>query len=413
MSALLTEPIAVLENEVLALRDFREADPEVTDWLSRQEDLTEGVHRCLQMGARALSCTQARVDTQEVQLAFDQLRHDFGSQVDQAHGQLRQTLIAAIGSDDAYLQRTMAEFRRQLGEQLHDTFDPASRESVLGLVQGLLDRSQREHLDSLRRMLDSADPDSPFERQRLEVMRAVADQGQLIQRSVAELSQKLALSCVRSDMMELTPAKGVSYEALVHEALSAITAAQGDLAGRTGTETGDDGAKVGDEVVVLNPEDSHGRELRYVLEVKDRPMSMAAIQAELDRALTNRRAGAAIAVFSSQAGCPGGQAFQWSGNKALVVFDKEHPDPSPLLLATAWARWVVCRDLVAAKEGVDLAAAEAAIKDAARALDRVSTIRRCHATAAKKISEAGDQVSGLHAEIQDALARLGEVLSCA
>jgi hypothetical protein len=405
-------PIAVLEDAALVLRGFKERDTAVLGMLEQEEDLARGVHRCLQVGARALNGARAQLDVDHVQRAFSELRASFEAQVDSAGASLNQLVADTVGSDDGQLQQSIAQFRQDLANELAVNFDPRSRDSVLAKVEVLLAEARRDQVQALARVLDPTCEDSPLGRYRMEILRAVREESEQVRRAVNEVSEKVAVREGQAQLQERCSTKGVSFEGLVHEALSVITAAQGDLAGQTGTETGDDGVKVGDEVVLLNPEISCGRDLRYVIEVKDRSMSMAAIHAELDRALTNRQAGAAIAVFSSQTGCPGAQPFQWFANKALVVLDKEHPDTSALCLATAWARWVLCRDLVAVKEGIDLQQAEAAIKDAARALERVSTIRRCHGVAAKKIAEAGDQVSGLHHEVQDALARLGEVLSC-
>ena len=66
---------------------------------------------------------------------------------------------------------------------------------------------------------------------------------------------------------------------------------------------------------------------------------------ELDAALANRDALAAIAVFSAQDEAPTSVPFHHTGNKAIVVFDAEDGDDSALRLGYMWARWVVRREL--------------------------------------------------------------------
>jgi hypothetical protein len=412
MSAIAAAPIAVVEDDCLLLREFRESDPEVIAFVTEQDDLVASTHRCLQIGARALAGTQARVDTSEVQRAFEQLHHAFASQVSEGHDQLRQTLLAAIGGDDAYLQRCMAAFEARLGEHLHDTFDPASRDSVLGLVQTLLDQSLREQGQALGRLLNPSDPESPIRAIRTDLLDAVRHESEHLRDALNQISERVAVRDAQAQLQERCASKGVSYEALVHEALLEITADQGDLALATGTEAGAAGRKTGDEVIQLDPSISNGRDLRYVLEIKDRAMTTQAIHAELDLAISNRQAGVGIGVFSSMEGCPSRKPFQAFGNKALVVFDKDHLDESALRLATHWARWMLCRDQIADKDAIDLAAGKAALEDATRALTRIDTIRRFHGGVAKQLTHAGDAVNDLQRDMQAALDRLTEVLSC-
>ncbi len=56
--------------------------------------------------------------------------------------------------------------------------------------------------------------------------------------------------------------------------------------------------------MTLNRDDTHGVEARFTLEVKNRPLNMRKTMAELDEALCNREAFAAIAVFRSQDQAP-------------------------------------------------------------------------------------------------------------
>jgi len=50
------------------------------------------------------------------------------------------------------------------------------------------------------------------------------------------------------------------------------------------------------------------------------------------------------------------------------------------------------------------------LDDARRAIERSSTIKRCHSSAKREITKAGDQVNELVAEISEALDELDETL---
>ena len=96
--------------------------------------------------------------------------------------------------------------------------------------------------------------------------------------------------------------------------------------------------------------------------------------------------------------------FHYTANKAIVVFDADGSDDSALRLAYMWARWVIRRELSAAgADDVDLERVGALIKDARRAIERATAIKRYHTNAKKKIDQAAGQVMDLVVEVEEAL----------
>jgi hypothetical protein len=73
---------------------------------------------------------------------------------------------------------------------------------------------------------------------------------------------------------------------------------------------------------------------------------------ELRKASKNRDAHAASAVFSRSDHSPVPDPFTVFDDLAIVVYDKDNPDPAALRLACAWARWIVQRDARGSDEGV-------------------------------------------------------------
>jgi hypothetical protein len=151
-------------------------------------------------------------------------------------------------------------------------------------------------------------------------------------------------------------------------------------------------------------DDTGGMDASFVLEAKDRRLSLPKTLQELDAALANHGALAAVAVFSSQEMAPTTVPFQWWGNKAIVVVDKDGCDPRALHLAYAWARWVVRRS-ISADDGteLDLGRVEAALTAARRALARHQSVKACHSAAKKKIDEGAVHVADLVDEVDEAL----------
>src|SRR5262249_41554751 len=153
---------------------------------------------------------------------------------------------------------------------------------------------------SVRRLLDPDNEESPLARWRAEIVREVRDRGEAIETVLGELTTKLKLDEQRDDLMALTAIKGFDFEELVFEVLGPIVTPLQDVPSHVGNEAGSTGGKVGDLVVDLDPAAVRGRRARYVVECKDRSLSLKKALEELDGAIANRDADAALMVFSSE-----------------------------------------------------------------------------------------------------------------
>ena len=71
-----------------------------------------------------------------------------------------------------------------------------------------------------------------------------------------------------------------------------------------------------------------------------------------------------------------------------------------------WARWIVRRKLVEEEREVDTGAIEEQVDNATQALANHSLIKRHHTSASKSIERAGEAVSELVNEVNQALDRL-------
>ena len=127
--------------------------------------------------------------------------------------------------------------------------------------------------------------------------------------------------------------------------------------------------------------------------------------------MDNHAAQAAIAVFSRTDHSPNPLPFSWSGNRAVLVYDKEDPDDNALQLGYAWARWVCRRNLTTDGTRIDAGRVEAALTKARQALARHQSARSCFTTAIKKIDEGAGHVTTLVEEVRAALADLSEQLN--
>jgi hypothetical protein len=148
-----------------------------------------------------------------------------------------------------------------------------------------------------------------------------------------------------------------------------------------------------------------------VLEAKDQKLSMTKTLAELDAALANHEASAAIAVFAGEHLSPVGLPFWYSGNRAVLVFDKADPDPKALQLAYEWARWISRRTVHDTGDSFDVADIHAGVDRVRQALKRHQAIKACHSTIKNKADEARGHVADLVTEVDHAMSELLDLVS--
>lgn len=395
-----------LEQGHLLVDGFTEDDPTVVGIVGRSSDLEEGLRSCLSVGARALDMSTTAIDELAVGKAFEQMTQRLGAMIELAVDRVR----GLTDVHDGPIAGLLADVHSTVTDDLSRLFDPNSKASALGLMDDTFAKAITTHERTLRANLNPDDAETPLGRWRLQIHREIADAIAQIRGEVRELSEGLAIRQARAEAEARGTAKGLLFEDLVAREVSELCCHQGDQAEALGRESGIAGSKIGDIVVTLNPQAVGGRSAKFVIEAKNRKLGLRRVLNELDLAMTNREAQAAVAVFAASDQAPVPVSFVPFDNKAIVVMDDGSPDPQAIRLACLWARWVVVRSLSLASETVDVALIEALIDDAQRALRRSSTIRRSHASARKAIDQASSELTSLIDEADFALNRLNQEL---
>jgi hypothetical protein len=389
---------------------FVETDPGVLALVSDAESPEAVAHAVLRAGAQAISIAHTGLDVQFVEQRFDGLTTGLDALLESAVSRISGLGESLLGEEDGALPRILAELKVGIATILEDTFDEDSKSSVIAKIDTVLSGAIERLDKSVRANFDPDVPDSGLARTKTDILEEVRAQTRDLRKDVQSLTESIAVAKARSDVAQLTAIKGFSYEDLLEAALARIAAVHEDLVERTGATTGATGRKKGDLVVNLNAADTCGEGARFVLECKDTKLSMPKTMAELEKALDNRGALAAIAVFSHQSLAPTPLPFMPTGNRAIVVYDKDDPDDAALQLAYAWARFVSRRELTSDADGLDVVRIEAALTRARRALQKHQTVRSCLTAAANKIDEGGRHVADLVDEVRDALGELWDAL---
>jgi hypothetical protein len=387
----------LVADDVVYVRELDEADDEVVRVVTDADDPVAAVGQCLRVGARALRAAHVSVDVDVIERSFSELESRFGARVAGAVDEIAGASSRLLDPQDGALTGTLSSFHTEVSQLLGDTFDADSKSSVLARIEQLV-------LATMKGLIAPEVADSPIGRLKAELVDTVQREVGEIAQEVRRVTDHLGILEATDEVYQQTAVKGFDYEHLVDECVAVLAAGHGDLAEVTAKEPGSRASHVGDEVVTLNRDDSHGVEARFVLEMKNRPLNMRRTMAELDEALDNRDALAAIAVFRSQDQAPTAVQFAHFDDKAIVVFDPDDEDDSALRLAYMWARWTVRKGLAVSEEiELDVERVRCLLDDASRALERHTAIKRFHTQAKKSIDQAAEQVRDLVSEVHESL----------
>ncbi len=396
---------------IVHVRDLASADPDLLALVTGASDPEAVVQRVLSTGARALAVAQVSVDTAVVEASFAALENQLRVMLEDTTARVTGTTTELLDDPERGICAALGSWKAEVSSLLEQTFDPQHSGSAVSKLDVILRDASERQLSATRRLLNPDADDSPLSR----LMTGVHDQVATVLDAVARLAEQIAAdkagAKAAAAALERSAVKGIAFEDQVVVAVTALAAECGDVAEAVGCLEGVAGGRVGDIVVEVDPASNGGRSGTYVLECKDRRLSLKATMDELRRAADNRGASAAIGVFSNADNAPISAPFAVFNDRAIVVYDKEEQDATALRLGCAWARWIVQRERRPTNTNVDLEWVGRLIDDARRALDRVNSIKRAHSVATKKIGEASIHVAELHAEVSQALDRIEHALT--
>lgn len=407
VTALVPEATSVtVVDGCVVLDRFYETDDAVVDVVGLDLDPAAAVHRCLQIGARATISTHTALDVGVVERAFSELNDSLAARLADALGHMDRIAPALVDDQHGAIPVLLRGLQEEIATQLGALFDPRSKTSALSRLEEVFSQSSGTHGRALGALLDPDDPMSPLGRWKAEVLAAVRDSSAAVVRQVQDLSTAVAVERARAEVFAITTAKGFSFEEVVHGALDRLSAHHGDLAEPVGRSLGAAGQRTGDELVTVNPDDTGGARAAIVVEVKNRKLTRRNLLSELDRAMANRDAQAAVAVVAEIDQAPGGLPLQLFANKAIVALDDHLLADRALELAYVWARSVARRAVDHRPDDMDMEEIHARLADACGVLGRASSVRR-HLSAARKGIEGGQaEVDCLVEELDSALRRL-------
>lgn len=297
-------------------------DPVIVDLVRRhpEDDRARLLERMVAVGARGLMTMGVGVDLAQVD---ERVRHSLEAITGEAESRVK----ALLGDAEAAMSAALDPEQRTslIARAMSDFVE--WRDGFLRIVDPDVASSHTGRL--VARLNEMLGPDGPLEQRLTAALDPQVDDSGLgrlaaaVDRRFAELRDLLAEQRGREVEAERGTAKGIEYETVLDERLRQTARHLGAIVERTSTEVGNLGgdAIVGDYVVTL-PDGP-----RIVVEAKN-SKSIAltgsnGILAELDRAMANRAADAAVCISATDAFPREVGPFAVYGNRLLVVDDGE------------------------------------------------------------------------------------------
>ena len=329
--ASLPNPTVSATDGVVHIHDLVSADPDLLTLVLDATD-PEAVAQCaLSTGARALAVAKVSVDTAMVESSFAALEAQLRALLDDTTTRVTGTTSDVLDHPEHGIAATLGSWKADIATLLEQTFDPRYSDSAVGKLETVLRNAEERQLSATRRLLNPDADDSPLSR----LLTGVRDQVATVLDAVGRLAEQIAAdkasAAATAIALERSAVKGMAFEDQVGVAITAIAAERGDVTEAVGRLDGSAGGRVGDIVVHVDTASIGGQSGAYVVECKDRRLTLKATLDELRRAVENRDAFAAIAVFSGVDKCPVPAPFAVFNDRA-VVYDKDEPG----LIACDW-----------------------------------------------------------------------------
>ena len=316
----------------------------VRDREQQGDDAVRTVLDAVEIGARVLDREQAGANAEFVKTEFEkasrEVQHEFTEQARTVYKSFEDQFAAVFGEQDGQLAK---ELERRFGDGSSTSVQNKVREAVAEVLA-----KSREDLIRQFSAADGSNPLADFKAGTIRVLKAAEERQhetqQLMLRQMAELEKQLQALRLEKEKLEEVEAerergsaKGRTFEEAVADAVDRIAVAQGDVAEAVG-DLKEATGKVGDVVVALDACNGPARG-RIVFEAKDSRLSKPKALEELDRALAERSADAAILVVPTEDELPARmyELREYNGDKLVVALDPE-AGALPLELAYRLAR---------------------------------------------------------------------------
>ncbi|MGW8812657.1 Fis family transcriptional regulator [Gordonia terrae] len=395
-------------------------------------DLGEFVTKAITIGSHALSATgqaqEARVlermitelgekaasSTAEAATMTDRSVKAASEAVTKAAEEAQKTLREADEATRKSLSDSIALMRRETEAELKRLFggtDPEVVDRFAPLLERFaanLDKRAAENTSELlakaAKQFDPADPTSPMAKHTADLAKRqdaltaqLAEQHSMVAQRLDEVVTALKVAEAKASVTKVSPIKGSTYEAEIHQVFHQVAAGLGDEYLETGAVVGSVvRCKKGDGVLVVD-----GGAARVVVEVTDSKRDHWG--AYFDEAERNRKATAAVGLVRSVEQ-NGGETIRVLGRRRIVLaFDPTADDPDLVRSVVMLLRTAAIA--AATRSGAhEISTAEEKITAAVEQLGKIDEIKKSAGAIANNVRKIENTCGTVYSTIDRLLA---------
>lgn len=354
-----------IKDDTVVINGLMIKDPQLAAHLSKSEDPELEIKGLIEGGLLIASYGQTSANIEKLDLVGDAVQEGFKEVGEQAVKGIKDLL--AMHTDPANAESLAHKMVKITSDEFIKIFDPKQPSSPLN--------TSFARLDQLIMTLEK-------------------------QAGIKEVTEK-------------TPRKGTAFNAVMSQIVQSVAAGHGDFSEFVDAEPSEKGSKVGDEVVTLNPETTNGSDIRFVFEYKtEGEVSQPAALRELLDAMSNRNAKAGVFVVDKTPKTEKWNRYSFhSGNRMIIVVDRENPDENLILFSYIWARWTAARDVLAEDKEFDYEKMSFLLGKASDDLKLIAEVRKSLTGIHKNHKDAVDRVNKLDEKLTETLGQAIDLVS--
>jgi hypothetical protein len=225
--------------------------------------------------------------------------------------------------------------------------------------------------------------------------------------------QRIAGQDGAQDAVNKSSTKGKNFNATMDGILQHFASQSGDQIEFVNDVKSVKGLKGGDEIITIPTELTGGQSIKIVWEFKaERDLSQPAILKELASAIDNRQAQAGVFVLAMEPEYEKWSSHSFaSGNRLLILVDKEDPDKYLIQFAYLWSRMVALKNLSSAKDTFDVEKMQYLFDQAEVSLKDFRNIKTAHTGIETSLTDARRWVTNVENSLKQKFAEISEELA--
>ena len=227
-----------------------------------------------------------------------------------------------------------------------------------------------------------------------------------------DLVQRIAGQDGAHEAVNNSSTKGKNFNATMDGILQHFASQSGDQIEFVNDVKSVKGLKGGDEIITIPTEITGGQSIKIVWEFKaERDLSQPAILKELAAAIENRQSQAGVFVLALEP-----EYEKWSthsfasGNRLLIIVDKDNPDRYLIQFAYLWSRMVAMKQLSTVKDVLDIEKLQYLFDQAEVSLKDIRNIKTAHTGIETSLADARRWVATVENSLKQKFSEISDEL---